>query len=454
VAPISIRTRTLAAALILAACNNGEVVPTAPGGTQTAAAVPTAVILDASLCSAPNRPLWVGFQDDAGAWKQLTPAAGIYTASMLGAKGGLAVVSGSSPAHRTTLIMWTRAELSAAPLLWCGAPVNRSRTATVTVAGMAEVDESVNLAFGGGTGYAFASGVTTIDDIEPGPHDFFALRRRYLDPDRAGDRILIRRNLNPAAGASLGSINMTTSEALPLARETFTVPSILPGERLSFHSWYHFGASCGGFLMDQATVGETEHGGTTTFVARGVPASLHRAGDFHNMTLSSYRGGSARYSEEMIGTFSSRTLTLPSSLPAFTLDLVPGAHLRPRVQIAMPAESRYLSVDYSQSGAPDVSMLASAGWYGAGPVALIMPDLSGTPGWNNVWLQPAAASSVPSVYVGAISTNRGVGQSGFCAEGSYTRIATSISGAGGAALRADGGESPRPEMLRRFFPRS
>jgi hypothetical protein len=411
-------------------------------------AVPVAVTLDASLCAAPDRPLWVAFQDDAGTWKQLSSVAGTYTASMLGAKGALAIVSGSTPNHRTTLFMWTRAELSAAPLAWCGAPVSRTRTATVNVAGMGEA-ESVKLEFGGGFGYAFANGVATIDGIEGGTHDFIAFRRKYLDSDRSGDRILIRRDLNPAAGASIGSINMTQSEALPLAQATFTVPSMLPGERLSFLSWFHFEASCVGYLVEQATVGETEEGGTTSFTARGVPAALRRPTDYHNMTLSAYRGTTSRYSEEMVGTFGPKTLSLPSSLPAYTVDLVPGAHIRPRVQIAMPAEFRYLSLDYSQSGAPDVSVLASAGWYGAGTVSLAVPDFSAAPGWNNVWLQPGTASGV---YVAGIATNRSGPESGWCTEGSYTRIASSSSGGGQAALRTEGEERKRPEMMRRFFP--
>ena len=97
----------------------------------------------------------------------------------------------------------------------CTSSLANTKTVFAQVAGLAQFDRA-SLALGNGFGSATTNGTATISYVQPGPQDLLA----YLTGNAGADRLIIRRDLDVAASASLGTIDFASAEAVAPALAT------------------------------------------------------------------------------------------------------------------------------------------------------------------------------------------------------------------------------------------
>ncbi len=368
----------------LSACsdpgNSSPGEPSTPPGPET---------VQVAYCSG-LQPEWVAFQDGDGPWTRAAPTAtggnttfqhafqtnrgGIATLTLDG--GGLTVLS---------VLYGAPAELATAGVtkaLFCGDPV--SKTLLGTVVGL-DTDESAVVSGGllsrsrvapnGGGGFALKA-------LPSGPHDLIAARTTRVNGQDAVTGFILRRDVDLPDSTTLPVLDFTSPEAFPPALASLTIDGIGPE-----------GASAGVRLITGTSeillspVLGAPHDAVRPYPA--LPTARLRPGDLHVLSAAAAIDAAGRIAQLYFRSPSDRTLTLPAPLLRPTIDMVATApFLRPRARfVAQGDYDRAASITYQQGTTTIVSLSMTAAYAAltGGGYELVVPDLSGTPGFDPAW---------------------------------------------------------------------
>jgi hypothetical protein len=353
--------------------------------TVTASGGGNLVRLDFTGCTGILKPIWLAFQDGTGPWTQVVPTGDVYQFTIASAKGGWAQVSQSGSQTITAVHLLTQAELTASSVAFC--PATTTKTVNVTVAGLS-TGLFANLSLGGGNTFALTDGAYPIPSVKSGPQDFVGYRTAVIAAPAATDRAVIIRDLDVAAGGSLGTADFGGASAITPITGTITVSNPVAGDAIVANMGYLTGTSCGfGALY---TLPSSASPVLSMF---GIPAASQRPTDFHYLQVFARNGSTATRTLALaFNAFADRTVTLGGvpATPTIT-DLGLAAYKRLQGAGTVPTDySTSTALIYTQHGtAISAVITATQGWLGGFSVTLAFPDFTAVSGWTNSWA-PAA----------------------------------------------------------------
>jgi hypothetical protein len=356
--------------------------------TVTASGGGNLVRLDFTGCTGILKPIWLAFQDGSGPWTQVVPTGDVYQFTIAGAKGGWAQVSQSGSQTITAVHLLTQAELVASSIALC--PASTTKTVNVTVAGLS-AGLFANVALGGGNSFALTDGNVAIPAVRSGPQDFVGYRTAVGAAPAATDRAVIIRDLDIAAGGSLGNADFGGASAITPISGTITVSNPVAGDAIIANMAYLTGTSCGfGALYT------TPSSASPALSMFGIPAASQRPSDYHYFEVFARNGAVTRTLALSFNAFAAQSVTLGAvpATPTVT-DLGLAAYKRLQGTGTVPTDySTSSALIYTQHGtAISAVVTATQGWLGGFSVTLAFPDFTAVSGWTNSWAPAAGATA-------------------------------------------------------------
>ncbi len=370
-------------------------------------------------------PIWVAAQNDTGGWVQLAASASnTYTYNVVTTGAVAWVTQQGADNYFLSVAYGTPAELNNRGNCNTVKPSGRSVTGTVSGFGATNTDV-VQVQFGGRSPFpppTAASPTFTITNVPSGPRDLVA-GRYPLTQSLDAARIFLRRGLDPANGASVGTVDFaSTTDAFDPARRTATLVGVTPGERPFLAVGW---TTNNGSTLPLTT---STAGNATAITYGAVPPQRTAAGDFHVLAASANTIVGARTDATRTVTTVARdpgdvsiTLGSPLSQPAVSSTNLGYARLR----FALPRQPEYsdfwsaVSTQNNGTASRTTSISILPGYAGnAGTINLDVPDFTGVAGWQNLW--------GPSLGVEAIWSVQAIGYfigGGNLIEGASTRTA-------------------------------
>jgi hypothetical protein len=291
--------------------------------------------LTLTFCTA---PLWLAAQDNTGPWFRSTPTGNAFRVG-IAARGGVAYVTGSaSDGYTLTVIYGTMAEIGA-QFATCTSNTG-TKSMSGTIAGVSS-GSTASVALGSRhVDVAANQTAFTISNVADGALDLLAVQK---SPGRAGltvsattSKVIIRRALNLASGATLPVLDFGAAEALAPATATLTITGLGAGQATLDMTYITSTSEIS--LTDSLSAVATQQ-------ISGVPASAQAATDLHWYTVDefSFNTGTERIAAKFAKTFVDRTIALGSLLTPPTVDVVARTpYLRTRVQL--PVQSEYTTL--------------------------------------------------------------------------------------------------------------
>jgi hypothetical protein len=379
------------------------------------------VTLDYSTCPATSKPIWVAAQDGSGAWTRVTGTGDVYKFNVTSGKGGYAVTLQNGTSFTTIVSLFSQTELTAGAIVSCA--TIGTRTATGTVAGLGQTDAGFISMGGGSTTATIASTSFTLNNMISGPQDLVGYRTNLLAGPSASDRAVILRDLNPAPGGSVGTVDFGGSSAITPASGTNTVTGGAAGDSYVESMFYLTGASC-----TQGTLYFANGGTNPVIPAFGIPAASQRATDFHEALVSASTGTTATRSVfATFHTFASQSIALGAALPTPTITALTGGYKRLQAALAIPSDYQTSASFQYSAGGKSGSIVTSFNYLGSANATLAFPDFTGVSGFDVTWMPASSATVTTTVTASGSSIPITTPTFTFCSEGLKFKFAT-ISG--------------------------
>jgi hypothetical protein len=271
-----------------------------------------------------------------------------------------------------------------------------------TVTGVAEPRSAIITM--GGTSFAKVdapASAFTITNVPDRQTDLLAFRGfGEIGAFGSYERVILRRNINPASGSTLAPLDFEGTEWLP-------------GEgRNSF--WDGFGtdpfAVSAGLITANGLAGIYHFSEPSLVDPRGIPgipASAREATDLHLIVGATDNDAAPRqvitYSRGL-GLLGVRTFGPLLTLPTFTI--LGSSPVRLRMAAPWQAEyNQQVSVSYAQSGLirRTVTLTGTAAFFTGSSYILEIPDFTGAMDWNPAWmLQSGTQASVQASATGIV----------------------------------------------------
>ncbi len=371
-------------------------------------------------------PIWFAYQDGNGPWIQVNPTAGVYHFNITAAIGGFAYVR--KPGNTVIAIQYmSKAQLTAGPLVFCGATTPTTKTINGTAAGLASGDFA-QIWMGQGSAFVSSNGPFSMTNVADGVQDLVAYRHNTTADAQGNptpDRGLIRRDQNIANFGSVGTVDFASNEGFDPVSATITLTGTAMGDQLS-HSMNYYTGSC-------QVAGLYLRGGTVlpTLTAYGVPGSSQRASDFHGLSFGASTSTpgqpvtrSTRFVQQIVHAMADMTIQMPAALPTPTLSSPSAPYTRLQVTETIPADYQAgVSFQYADAtNGHSVAIIASAGWTAGVPVTYGLPDFTSTSGWDNSWAPPPGSTGSWSLSATDFLFAGGI----LCQEGNHTRVGSVI----------------------------
>lgn len=345
------------------------------------------VSLDFSVCTASERPIWLAYQDGAGPWTPVSGTGDTYTFNVASSKAAIAIATMPGAGQSAVFVLYaTQTELVTGNLEDLCDVVRTGKTVNASVSGInAANSEYANLGLGDATTQAWADGGVSFTAVPDGNLDLVGFKSSQAD---ATDRMIFMRDLNPAAGSNIGTIDFATNGFDPL-----TATITLQGGGGGGGSWeVEYATSPGAGVCYYAPLQSGLLSGNT-FTARGAPAGQQQAGDFHYVTATE----GLNTVSETFATLANRTIIFGQALPTPTITDISGAgaYRRVRAELTLPAEYNSLATIglFDASGDHSIAAMATAAWLGGLNVSIEIPNLSGLAGWDDGWAPTSAVTS-------------------------------------------------------------
>jgi hypothetical protein len=376
------------------------------------------VTLDYSACPATSKPIWVAAQDGSGAWTRVTGTADTYKFNVTSGKGGYAATTQNGTSTATVVNLFTQAELTAGTITLCA--TSGTRSVTGTVAGLGQTDAGIISMGGASTTTTAASTNFTLNNMLSGSQDLVAYRSNLLAGPSAGDRAVIVRDLNPASGGSVGTIDFNGSSAITPASGTITVTGGAAGDSYFQTMLYLTGANC--------TAGSLYflNGATNPVMPEfGIPAASQRATDFHEALLSaSTSTTSTRTVIAVFHTLATQSIALGAALPTPTITSLSGSYKRLQAVLSIPSDYQTsATLTYTQGGKSG-TVATSFGYLGSANATLAFPDFSGVAGFDPTWLPASSATVNTAISVAGSSIPITTATFSLCSEGLRFKLAS------------------------------
>ena len=371
--------------IVISAAGTG--IPTATATlTITVTAVVSGTTVTISFCAA-DAPIWLAYQDGAGAWTRATPNSGTntYAFPIASGKVGVAAVDTVGTGFDLNVTYATTAEAngfgSAVGVGVCGGKTIHGTVANVSNSQFATITLGYSTKFV----IPITSSAFSLTNVAAGAQDLFASR---IDAaTQRADKLILRRGLNIADGGSLAVLDFNAAEAFAptsanvtvsgLGADTASIASLFNGTRGSTYGFIgtisDYLAATGAKPYDAVPLAQLASAELQQLIASASTANNNKSSRFSALY---FRGPS------------DRTLALGPVLSTPTLTrLAGGAYSRVRAQLGVQSEyNRFFNADYSQSGLFRNSTIgATTGYVGGGAWDLSIPDLSGATGWNPTW---------------------------------------------------------------------
>ena len=340
------------------------------------------------FCAASSIPTFFAYRNGAsGAWTAVTAGANnTFSFNLTAGTGQVAYgVPNGNGGVDMSVFYYTAAEFPIFAAQQCN-PVTKSVTGTVAGLG---TGQSATISLGGAVTSVNANGSFTIQSVPDQATDLIATRTSINTTtfQISIDKVIIRRNINPASGGSIGAtLDFGAAETVAPVSAAYTITNVDGEQIFGVNSFQTANGGSGSFSSFAASQ-------TSPLTLFGVPASLTQAGDFHASTaLATTTSGSLTTSRGVFQynrDISARTLALggAASAPSFsTVATSPYA----RVRAQGPWQSEYgdaMGVSYTQGNARSWTISASRGYFGssAAQYDVVIPDLSGVGTFNNAW---------------------------------------------------------------------
>jgi hypothetical protein len=372
------------------------------------------VILDFSMCTADQLPIWLAAQDGGGAWTRVTNVSNTFQFNVAQSTAGVAWATQNGAATRVQVMYLTQAEVLGNGYIDNCAAAPTGTTASFTLSNLytTQGSEQFRISVGGGSA-SFASNGSgkTVPNVRLGTYDVVGLVSKPLVPD--SQRVYIRRGQAIAASQNLGTIDVALANATNVAlvdTATITIGNLGDDDPPFGSMEFLTGTASNMCLANTWQPSPTVVG--NTFKAYGVPASKRVSTDFHQVGITSFDRGHQRTVSERFAALAARTVNLGAELPAPTITANAGPFKRLQAALTMPSEYNMLSSFWYVGGTKTAMVMATYGFFASTSQTLAMPDLSGVSGWDNNWV-PAPSDVVSWFLVGQGST-------GQCAEGART----------------------------------
>ena len=387
---------------------NPTITATATGTTTVTATVPLTITVVATggaavayrFCAADGIPTFFAFRNGStGSWTPVTIGANsTFNFSLTGTTAQVAyAVPSAANAVSVQVLLYAASEFPSVASQQCVTnPLTKSVTGTVAGLG---VGQNATITLGNGSANVSTNGPFTITGATDGASDLIAIRGGFniATGTISQDRVIIRRNLNPAAGASIGAVlDFGAAEAVAPATASYTVANV-NGETIFGSNTFQ---TANGSVASFANFTANQTSPVTLF---GVPSSLTQAGDFHAATVFASTNSSAalaisrgvfQYNRDV----AARTIALGATPTAPTVtSLASAPYARPRVQGTWQSDyGDVVNGSFTQDNGRSWVITGSRAYFGTGSSTFDfdVPDLSGVAGFNNAWGLASGTSTI------------------------------------------------------------
>jgi hypothetical protein len=392
-------------------------------------------------------PAWFAYQNEGFAWQRVTASGSSFTFSASQkVTVAYAFVTGSQ--SQVNVLYVTRSDIAAFSDRDCRGPKTLSGSVAAVNAGQIA---TVVMGVGEGT-VANGPGSFTLTDVATRPLDLLATRGAVSGGYFTPDRMVVRRALDLPTGSVIPAIDFDAAESFAPVAHTLTINGVPTGDFVDFENVLFSATSSFGTVHSARPVGAA----ATLY---SVPAAQLAAGDMHELTILALQSSTVgRVHVSYFGAPGDRTELVGPNLSAPTLTSITSTpYVRPRLQLAsQPEYATAADVFLQQATAGSfraLLVLATAGHLGATPGTwdLVVPDFTGTDGFNASWMLSAGPST--SYFAEAYSLRSEILFGGLPVAGDVLRVAFRELATAFPALRAQPRRArpslTRPQYLRR-----
>jgi hypothetical protein len=377
------------------------------------------------FCDPARFPLWFGVRSGTtGAWTAVSPTAngaGVGYTFAFDQPGQLAYVRNTADGVHITVLNTTPQEILAQAANEC-ATYRPTKTISGRIVNGINALRGASISAGGANTVIPAGGSTfTLSGVKEGVADIVA----YLGVPTANgwsgfDRIIMRRDVNPANGAVIDDFDFAGSEWLFTVSANFRFLN-LGGEQITVTRSY---LTANGNVGPIATYGARSD---STFGLPGIPAAMRRPGELHVAKASTVNATSPRTVTSYNTNFNSQPMVFGPSLAAPTVSVLGTTPVRLRAEGTWSSDygSTVMATFAQDVGAPNarrVELHASREFFAGGSYTLETPDFATAPGFNATWLLRAGVPVTHTV----TATGVGVGFSLTPADGTHIISASRI----------------------------
>ncbi len=339
------------------------------------------------FCGTLGIPIWVAFQDGTGAWTHVTGTNDSYSFNITQSVGGVAYVRPSGTGFDLEVFYGSKADLQGRANEVCNGAAGAGKTVTAAVAGTSVGD--IVLASLGPSSGTLAGSTETFSNVPNGNVDLVAGRTTLTINGTTASfslaKMIIRRNLNPAAGSALSTIDFGAAEAFAPVTKNLTISNL--GTDVSAVLGLYFTTN-----NTFATYFTDFSGGGATRTYPGVPAANQATGDLHVLAIVGLPSltGSTPQREALFAFHSAvdQTFALGPAATAPTVSALTAtgyARLRAAVTVQSAYNKVFTFTGLQTTTPRNVTITQTAGYTNASSFNLDVPDLSGVSGFDTNW---------------------------------------------------------------------
>ena len=392
-------------------------------------------------------PVWVAYQNEGFAWQQATPT-GTGFSFQATDRLGLVLVFQSGGASAADIYYATRAELASFTDRDCGG----SKNFTGSVAGLG-AGQTAKITMG------VAQATTTsasfsLNSVHTRTLDLVGVSGTFNGNLFTTDKVIVRRSLDLAAGATIPALDFSSGEAVAAASNALSITDVQTADSLEITNTFWSKTST------FSTVNTLAMRGSSATI-KSVPAALMVAGDTHELFIDAFQLSSSQVVGRSYVRYSSSpadftaALGPPQNTPTMSfLTSTPYTRVR-GVVAAQPEYSTSIQFGYFQGQGTSsrlVNVSKTAAYLGGTPATwnVEIPDFNGTPSFNANWM-PTSANPI-TFYVEGFSGREDLILGALPAAGDQVRLAYYVAPLSITTLLRDAPSHERlvrPQYLRR-----
>jgi hypothetical protein len=372
------------------------------------------------FCSALGIPIWVAFQDGAGAWTHVTGTNDSYSFNITQSVGGVAYVRPSGTGFDLEVFYGSKTDLQGRANEVCNGAVSAGKTITAPVAGTSTGD--IVLASLGSSSGSLSGSTETFSGVPNGNVDLLAGRTALTINGTGASfslaKMIIRRNLNPAAGSALNTIDFGAAEAFAPVTKNLTINNLGTDVSAVLGLYFTTNNTFGAYFEDFS-------GGGSTRTYPGVPAANQATGDLHILAIVGLPSltGTTPQREALFAfhTAVDETFALGPVATAPTVSALTAtgyARLRAAVTVQSAYNKVFTFTGLQTTTPRNVTITQTAGYTGASSFNLDVPDLSGVSGFDTNW-GPKSGAVTSWTYTATGFSGTGIGLPAFVDGASY-----------------------------------